>query len=81
MFQCNPLAEIRAVGQSSNEGEKGKPLARVGRKATGLFEPAGLPPQNWSNFSLWFAEVDHRLSCVHVVNAWARLFLPGEEKV
>ena len=31
---------------------KGKPFARVGRKAPGLTEPAGLPPQKHTS-SLW----------------------------
>jgi prepilin-type N-terminal cleavage/methylation domain-containing protein len=52
----------------------------VGRKATGLSELAGLPPQNWKIFSLWFADVAHRLNCDHANNVWARLVLPGEEK-
>jgi len=29
----------------AREAYKGKPLAKVGRKATGLMESAGLPPQ------------------------------------
>src|SRR5450830_1026841 len=39
------MSRIGKRRQHRGRGVKGKPLAKVGRKATGLIEPAGLPPE------------------------------------
>src|SRR5665647_1884750 len=39
------MSRIGKRRQHRGRGVKGKPLAKVGRKATGLIESAGLPPE------------------------------------